>query len=85
MTHITYFIPYRNNPMPSPSLSIGNLMGTVAILLEEVAMMMMMMIQTTEVLLLVEVEISLIGVLSNSSSGIWIMPFHWTRPSLDRH
>ena len=80
--------------MPSPSLSIGNLMdtvgilmGTVAILLEEVAMMMMimMMIQTTEVLLLVEVEISPIGVLSNSSSGIWIMPFHWTRPSLDSH
>ena len=72
--------------MPSPSLSIGNLMGTVAILLEEVAMMMMMMmIQTTEVLLLEEVEISLIGVLSNSSSGIWIMLFHWTRPSLGSH
>ena len=59
--------------------------GTVAILLEEVAMMMMMMIiQMTEVLLLVEVEISLIGVLSNSSSRIWIMPFQ-NQPSLDSH
>ena len=63
-------------------------------------MIMMMIIQTTGVLLLVEVvivaeivaeivveivEISLIGVVSNSSLRIWIMPFHWTRPSLDSH
>ena len=31
------------------------------------------------------VEISLIGVVSNSSLRIWIMPFQWTRPSLDSH
>ena len=53
--HILHNIQHRNT-MPSPSLSIGNLMGTVAILLEEV-------------------EISPIGVVSNSSSGIWITPF----------
>ena len=49
--------------MPSPILSIGNLMGTVGNLMGTVA------------ILLEEVEISPIGVLSNSSSRIWIVPF----------